>query len=97
MSDKYLRAAVSRTFDKVAASGIFLSLFTEAYQRDPKALMELGMAVVLDKPVYLLVQTGTAIPENVRRLARSIEYFAAQDDIELATRRLLAAISKDGP
>lgn len=95
MSDSYLRAAVSRTFDKVSESAAFISLFTEAYQRDPKALMEFGMAIVLDKPVYLLVQTGTPIPDNVFRLARAIEYFDAEDDVELATRRLIQRFERD--
>lgn len=92
MNEAYLRAAVSRTFDKVAGSAAFVALFTEAYQRDPTALMELGMALVLDKPVYLLVQAGTPIPDNLRRLARAIEAFSAADDVELATRRLLQRI-----
>ena len=91
MSDReeYLRRAVSRTFDKVQGSNVFLALFTAAYQRDPQALMQLGMAVVLDKPLLLLVDGDTPIPENVRRLARAIEVYQSLDDLGLATERLL--------
>lgn len=87
--DDYLRQAVSRFFDKVAGSAVFLALLTDAYQRDPQALMQLGMAVVLDKPLLILVAEGTPIPENVRRLARAIETYTTMDDASIAASRLL--------
>lgn len=98
MSDheEYLRRAVSRTFDKVQQSNVFLALFTAAYQRDPQALMQLGMAVVLDKPILLLVESGTVIPENVRRLARAIETYTSLDDVGLASKRLLRKANELG-
>jgi len=89
VSDEALRKAVERTFDKVESSAIFVPLFTKAYSRDPRALMELGMALVLDKPIYLLVQRDTKLPENLRRLACGIEYFTAEDDVDLAATRLM--------
>ena len=94
--DEYMRAAVSRTFDKVENSAGFLAMFTEAYKRDPSALMQLGMAVVLDKPLLLLVAAGVEIPENVRRLARAIETYSNLDDIGLATTRLLQKATELG-
>jgi hypothetical protein len=87
--DEYMRRAVSRTFDKVQASAVFLALFTDAYKREPEALMQLGMATVLDKPLLLLVAADIEIPENVRRLARAIEVYTNLDDLSVATDRLL--------
>jgi hypothetical protein len=92
----YVRHAVSRTFDKVNGSHVFLALFTAAYQRSPAALMQLGMAVVLDKPLLLLVDGDTKIPENVRRLARAIEVYTSLDDMAFATERLLAKAKELG-
>jgi hypothetical protein len=54
--------------------------------------MQLGMAVVLDKPIYLIVKRGTPIPKNVRRLAYAIEEFDSLDDIGLTTQKLIAGI-----
>jgi hypothetical protein len=87
--DQYFRRAVSRTFDKVKDSAVFLTIFTNAYARDPAALMQLGMAVVLDKPLLLLVEEGTPIPENIKRMARAIETYRSMDDLEFATKKLL--------
>lgn len=90
--EDFLREAAERTFEKLTDSQCFVALFSEAYQRDPVALLQLGMAVVLDKPILLLVKQGVHIPENVRRLARAIEEYNTPDDAALATERLIKRI-----
>jgi hypothetical protein len=79
----------------IRESGLFLAIFTDAYTRDPLALMQLGLAVVLDKPVLLLARAGATIPENVRRMAHGIEEFHDLSDLEPATKRLLTRARKE--
>lgn len=85
-----LTQTVDRSGKALEGCTVFMSLFTPGYQKDPKALLELALAVALDKPIYILASAGTPIPENMRRLARGIEVFdpAVEGDLEGASKRL---------
>ena len=78
-----------RTREALASSDTFLGLVTPNWLADPTCWAQLGLAVALDKPIYLLVKEGTVINENFRRLAKRIEFFRADEDLALAARRLL--------
>ena len=71
---------------KMEQSDIFLSLVTKNYLKgDYRNCVEIGLAVFMDKPLYLLVEAGQEIPENFKRLARAIEYFIPGDIDSLTT------------
>lgn len=78
-------------------SSIFLQLFNEKFRSDPlsepAAVIQLGLAVLLDKPILLLVPKGARLPANLRRLATAIEEFDPTDNGSIfeATKRLLKA------
>jgi len=90
---EWLQRAVKASGSKIADSHYFLSLFTPNYEKDPLCALQLGIAIMLDKPIYLLVPSGTPVPENLRRLARGLEFFEwdNEEDLHRATKRLLAA------
>ncbi len=69
-----------------------LAIFTAAYERDPVALMQFALAVLLDKPLYLLAPTGRLIAANVRAVAAGIEFYDPDDPatFDHAMRRLMA-------
>jgi hypothetical protein len=90
--EEYLRKAAEGTFEKLSESAVFIALFTKAYMESPITLLQLGMAVVLDKPILLVVKRGTSIPDNVRRLARAIEEYDTDDDFQFAAERLAKRI-----
>lgn len=70
-----LQEVTDRSLEGVEKSAMFLALFTPSFKKDPVTLIQLALAVVLDKPIILAVEKGTIIPDNMHRLARSIEYF----------------------
>lgn len=82
---------------KVAGCEVFMSIFTANYAAEPHCVYEFGLAVLLDKPVYLLCNTGQEIPDNVKRLARHIEYFDkdAPGAFEKASDNLKAIFMRD--
>jgi hypothetical protein len=86
-----LEAAAKRNRDMLKDSRLFLCLFTENYETDPICALQLGIAVLLDKPICLLVPRGTSIPKHVERLAEGIEYYEGGniDDVKAATSRLV--------
>jgi hypothetical protein len=74
-TDAKLKDVARRNFAAIKDSKIFLTLFNEAMYQDPICLMQMGLAVYLNKPVLLLVPEGAELPENLLMLAKKIEYF----------------------
>lgn len=85
MNEDFIRQEIK----KIADSDIFLSLVTENYLKNGQAALEIGLAIFLDKPIRLLVREGTKISNNLVKVAEKIEYFRAEDDIQIAAGRLL--------
>ena len=70
-------------------SAVFLAITTPGWLDDPLCWAQLGYAVMKDKPIYLLVEGGTIVPENLRKCAQKIERFASPEDLEFAAKKLL--------
>ncbi len=85
MNEEYIRELTGKIFN----NEIFLSLVTEDYIKSGQAALEIGFAVLMDKPIRLLVKEGTTLPKNLIKVAEKIEYFRAEDDVQLAGKRLL--------
>ena len=91
-----LRKIAKGSGKKIEQSSIFLSIFTENYENDPVPALQLGLAMIMDKPIVLVVPEGVIVPENIKKVAQAIEYFDRDDKASMgkATRRLVA-IMKD--
>jgi hypothetical protein len=74
----------------VRESDVFLSIFTEEAKIAPETLLQIGIAVVHDKPIGLLVHEDTPVSEHLKKIAFGIERFSTQEDIHEATKRLLS-------
>ena len=87
-----MKEVAKRSGEKIINSELYVSIFTQNFIENPQCCLEFGIAMMLDKPITLLVKEGTAIPENVRRAAKAIEFYKGPDDIEAATKRLMAKV-----
>lgn len=76
-------------------SDAFTPLYSEGFARDAKCVMQLGMAVLSDKPMFILLQRGVALPAHVRRLAKRVIEFDKDDpdSIERATLAMCDAMA----
>jgi hypothetical protein len=81
--------SIKENNDKISKSDVFLSLVTENYLNDPHCIMQLGLALMHDKPFYLLVKEGTPIPSNLLKIAVKSESFSSDEDIPSACTKLL--------
>lgn len=79
---------------KIEASEVFLSIFTENYKNDPACAMRLGMAIIADKPIYLLVKNGTEVPSALRSISRAVYFFEDESDVQDAARRIFKSIEE---
>src|SRR5687767_2186350 len=74
-----LRHYTEKIGKKMGQSAVCMTIFTDAYQKDPMALIQFGLAMMMDKPIYLLVPHGTEIPTKVRAIADRISYYDPND------------------
>jgi len=85
-----------RALKGVKGSTMFLQLFTPNFDpaKDPAYALQLGAAILLDKPLIILAPEGAVIPPKLRAIASSLQFFVPDDpaSMELATRRGLEAI-----
>lgn len=88
--------ALRRLRAKLDDSAIFLALFNGAWARDPTCLVQLGFALMLEKPIYLVAPLDVPIPRGLARLADGIEFYRGPEDYEAATTRLLAKAKRNG-
>jgi hypothetical protein len=83
-----LREIVRGSLPGIKQSNAFLSLLSPDYEKDPVPVLQLGLAVLLDKPICILAIRGQKVPQSLRKLAFAVEEVEG-DDVEAATKRLM--------
>lgn len=70
----WLQAALKRNRPLIENSAVFLQLWSQKISDDPRAMLQLGLAVALDKPIYIVVPPGTRsqLSQSLQRLAAGI-------------------------
>ncbi len=82
-------SGIDELHDLVASSHVGLVIFTENYRKDTKALLELAVIIIEDKPMNLLVKRGTILPEKLRYIAVDVEFYDGKKDFDIAAGRLV--------
>ncbi len=92
-TDKALKEAARRNFEMISGSKTFCVLFNEKMLDEVIPLMQMGLAVYLDKPIVILAPKGSLIPQNLRAMAVGIAEFDPNDEksLEAAAQRLIDA------
>lgn len=68
--DDFFEHARQEMFPKMAASSMVVTLLSG--EPDAKLCLELGAALLFDKPILLVVYGPVDLPERVRRLAAAV-------------------------
>lgn len=84
---EFVKRVREDALQKIMGSAVVMSIVPTG-EPDIKYAVELGLGIMLDKPLVLVVMPGTGIPERLRRVADKIVY--ADVDTEEG-RELLAA------
>lgn len=77
---KKLGEAAEGTAAKIGASQVFLSIFTDNFKESAVCLMQLGLAMVMGKPIILAAPEGTEISPNLRKIALKIIWFNPKEN-----------------
>lgn len=90
----YLRRAQADMFPKLKESALSLTIL--GADPDPKLCLELGAAILFDKPILVIVPEGVRVPANLKRCAAAIVYGDPHDpSVEKQIRDALADILKN--
>lgn len=58
--------------EKIGESAIFLNLFSPEMSKQVLPCLQLGLAIMLDKPIVIVAPEGREIPNNLRCVAAAI-------------------------
>jgi hypothetical protein len=90
--DAFVRHTREDTVKKMTESVFVASIVPDAEEMDIKFAVELGLSIMLDKPLLIVVNPNTPVPERLRRAADKV----IECDIDTEEgRTLFAAQVKD--
>lgn len=81
----------------VVESNNFLGLYSQSALKDPGCMMSLGAAIMLDKPIHIIVFPNVVIPEKLKKVADSIYYAVEgelEDDLESVVKKVVKGFIK---
>jgi hypothetical protein len=93
--DEYLKIANEKVLP--AMKGSSCSIVIGAKEPDAKLCMEVGAAVLYDKPIILVIREGQEVSENLKRLAKEIvvcdlEGDSVMEELNRAVKRVIATV-----
>lgn len=94
VKDFFFRAE-RELFPKMASSVMTVTIFSGKV--DGKLALELGAAILLNKPILLAVIKGATVPESLRRCAHTIIELSGQQTAEDQAKVQAAVLSVIGP
>ena len=94
--EKQWKQAAKEMAEKISGVKVFLCIWHESMVKEVAPLIQMGLAVFLDKPIYLVMPECRlkTLPENVRRLARGIETFDDTLPEDVARASMEAAVTR---
>lgn len=90
MEDELKRIAKS-CGPKIENSKVFVSLVSKNYIEDPICALQLGIAILLGKPLAVIAIDGAEIPETLRKMAFHVDHV---ENAKEAAASVKAAIQK---
>jgi len=91
---RWINNIANNSGEKIEGSDAFVSIYSSNYHESPQAALELGIAVMTDKPIGIIVLDGQKVSENIKRLAYAVEYVSDNSAVEMAraSKRILDKI-----
>jgi hypothetical protein len=92
------RDFTNNSADKIEQSHVFLAVFPQNAYEDAGCMIQLGIAIWMDKPIYLLIEKDVQLPRHIARIASGYERVTKPNvqGFHEAMHRLMAKIKKDG-
>lgn len=92
---KSLVEAATTSKEKMEPCSVYLGFISKHFEKDPLCILQLGIAILLDKPICLIVvDGGQKVPKTLEKIALRIEHVRADhlEDMEQATKNIMTAV-----
>ncbi len=90
--EAWLKGAAEDSGNKIASSSLFAGIVTKNFLNNPLCALQIGYAVLMDKPIVLIVDKDATIPALLTRVAKVIERVDLENPEDMA--RAHESISK---
>lgn len=87
-----MEAVVKDSGEKIEHSAAYLGLYSGDWKKDPLPALQLGIAILLDKPIVIVVTDGSTVPESLKKVAVAIESASGVEDITRAVKKVMQAV-----
>jgi len=80
-----------KNLDRLDESNVYAGIVSPNFLTDPACALQLGFAILRDKPIFLLVEKNLTIPESLVKVAKIIERFDGKNpdpDMERASKAM---------
>lgn len=71
----WMKAVAEKSGRKIQESEVFLSLVSKNFLENPQCALELGLAILMDKPILVLAEEHLMLPENLKKIAKIVSRF----------------------
>ena len=92
----WLEKARLASVPKIRDSSSYLGLVTEHFLSDPICLLQLGAAVALGKPMFIIVMKGTKLPSRMIDVVDGIVEINSPSELPEAQDKIKAMLEKKG-
>lgn len=85
---EWIKGAAERNLPEMKKSHVFASILTDDCLKDPMVALQLGLVILLDKPIVIITDKKTKLPANLVKIAKLIERIdiTNPDDLKRASR-----------
>lgn len=80
---EWLQEAVKRSAKPIQQSNMFVSLATKNYIESPLCALQLGLAILMDKPIVIIADKNEKMPEALVKIAKVIERVDFDDKADM--------------
>lgn len=71
--DAWLKQATEGSLPKMKESSVYAGIVTDSFLKEPLCALQLGYAILLDKPIILIADKTMKLPESLVKVAKVIE------------------------
>lgn len=89
--DKWVREHSAEVIPSLEASALYTGIVTDNFIESPMCALQLGLAILMDKPIVLVAEKSQKIPGNLAKIARVIERvdFEKEDDMKRVRQSII--------
>lgn len=76
------------SYESLKECAIYFAIIYKKFQDEPLCLVQLAMAILMDKPIFILAPEGTNISENLRKAATDVQFYTPENFEEVSARMM---------